>query len=179
MALINCLECSSKISDQAVSCPQCGMPHKQNKHITNLSSSIENIGTAVVSSQNYFTKSFWLSSKGRISRGQYIFGFIVIFIIFILSIIFINYLSNMMGRDCRGSYDQCMNSIIATNLVLKAPVVFIIIYSLAVLSIKRFHDFCKSGYNVFLLAIPIIGFYYLWVLLSTKGNDYKNMYDNH
>lgn len=175
MSLINCIECDNQISDKALSCPHCGIP--RSKIVTNVHNSVEFVDSSLKQSRHFFSKNFWLSSTGRISRSQYIIGMIIIFLAFLVYIIAINYLSNIMLNDCNyGYYQQCLNSALTTNIILKLPVVIIVFYIFIALSIKRFHDLCKSGYQVFLLAIPIVGFYYLWILLSEKGNNYTNMY---
>jgi len=175
MALINCSECNNQISDKALSCPHCGIP--RSKTVTNVHNSVEFVDSSLKESKQFFSKSFWISSTGRISRSQYIIGMIVIFLAFLVYVIVINYLSNIMLNDCSyGYYEQCFESALTINIVLKLPLAIFVLYILTVLSIKRFHDICKNGYQVFLLGIPIIGFYYLWILLSEKGNNYTNMY---
>lgn len=179
MSLISCIECDYKISDQALACPNCGMPNKHSKNTIKLSNSIESIQNTVISSQNFFTKSFFFSTKGRINRGQYVIGSILLFIAFITISLIFDYFTNSLLRNCFGySYYECMSSIVIIGFILKIPFFILFLYSSITLSVKRFHDFSKSGYSVFLLAIPIVGFYYLWLLLSTKSDDYKNLYDN-
>jgi uncharacterized membrane protein YhaH (DUF805 family) len=169
MALINCIECDQKISELAKSCPNCGIPISKfssfdTKNISNLSI--------------IFSRKFWVSFQGRISRPQYISGIIILFFLLISIILFINIFSEKMLSGCNYyNYYECMHSIMVTNVILKIPFIFIFLYSLASISVKRFHDFNKCGYNIFTLAIPIVGFYFLWVLVSTKGDDGFNKYD--
>lgn len=175
MTLINCIECDNQISDKALTCPHCGIP--RSKIVTNVHNSVEFVDSSLKQSRRFFSKNFWFSSTGRISRTQYIIGMIVIFLSFLFYVIAVNYLSNIMLNDCSYQYyQQCLESALTTNIVLKLPLAIFVIYIFIVLSIKRFHDICQSGYQVFLLAIPIYGFYQLWVLLSKEGNNYRNMY---
>lgn len=178
MALIDCIECNKQISDQAMSCPHCGIP--RSKIITNVNNSVEIVNKGLSKSKRMFNIGFWFSSKGRISRSQYIIGFIIISAIFLLYNILIDTISESMLNNCDYYYyNECLGKIIKFNLISKLPILIIYFYIFTILCIKRFHDICKSGYQTFLLLIPIVGFYYLWILLSEKGNDYENMYDNH
>lgn len=175
MALINCLECEKQISDQAISCPHCGIP--RSKIVSNVHNSIAIVDGGLKQSKDFLNKKFWFSSIGRISRSQYIIGFVIIFLSYIGYILFIDMLSDKMVDSCR-SY-QCFKSVMNLNIIVKLPFFILFIYIFTILTIKRFHDICKSGYQTFLLLIPIVGFYYLFILLSEKGTEHKNMYDNH
>lgn len=171
MALINCIECNNQVSDMAKSCPQCGVPIKP--------ASFESISSlSKVASSNaisMFSLKFWFSSQGRLSRSQYLTGFVVLFLIYACANLGTSYIADSIIKGCY--YRSCFESVISNMMLVKVLWAFIFLYSHAVLAIKRFHDFNKSGYQVLTLAIPIVGFYFLWVLVSTKGDDGSNKYD--
>ena len=171
MALINCIECNNQVSDMAKSCPQCGVPIKQISF-----ESISNLSKVVSSNTvSMFSLKFWFSSQGRISKSQYLTGFIVLFIIYIFANLGTSYIAESIANNCY--YVTCYQSVGSNMMLVKVLWAFIFLYSHAVLAIKRFHDFNKSGYQVLTLAIPIVGFYFLWVLVSTKSDDGLNKYD--
>ena len=68
LASIQCPECDSKISPQASSCPQCGIPLK--KLSVSHSPSMP-VGDDVKAIASIFSLAFFFSSQGRISRLQY------------------------------------------------------------------------------------------------------------
>lgn len=175
MTLINCIECDNQISDKALTCPHCGIP--RSKIVTNVHNSVEFVDSGLKQSRRLFSTKFWFSTIGRISRSQYIIGIILLLSVFFSYNFLIDSFSDYILRNCDFyDYQRCLKKVIDINIILKLPIVFIVFYIFIALSIKRFHDLCKNGYQVLFLAIPIVGFYYLWILLSEKGSNHTNMY---
>ena len=98
--------------------------------------------------------------KGRISRQEMFYT-----IIFCIGILFF-------------TISYC-NSKIMTNFDFVVYIVVIIVSSIfvAIMSIKRLHDLGKSGLEMFWHFLPLLGSFYLFVLLLfEKGNLEKNKY---
>ncbi|MEJ8641492.1 DUF805 domain-containing protein [Streptomyces sp. MS1.HAVA.3] len=43
-------------------------------------------------------------------------------------------------------------------------------------TVRRLHDTGKSGWWIFIGAVPLVGFIWMIVLLATEGNDQPNAY---
>ena len=177
MALIDCVECNNKVSEMAKSCPSCGIPIKKSSFES--ASDLSHLSTI-------FKTDFWWSAEGRISRSQYIIGSIILFFIFGSIVFIIDFLSEKLISSSCGeygyySYDinkECTKTIIGFNFFIKIILFFTFFYNILVLNVKRFKDFGKSNSYIFGLALPIVGFYFLWLLLSRKSDDGKNIYGN-
>lgn len=52
---------------------------------------------------------------------------------------------------------------------------FIFLPSLAI-TVRRLHDTDKSGWNILVSIVPVIGTFYLFFLLATKGDEEDNSY---
>jgi len=100
--------------------------------------------------------------SGRASRKEY-WMFVLFNIIFLIVAVI---LDNVFGTAIEG---------IGYGL-------FYILYSLAILvpalavMVRRLHDIGKSGWFVFISLIPIIGPFWLLILLVTDSNPEENQY---
>lgn len=160
MALINCAECDAKISDQARVCPQCGMP-QQNKPLANLISSTVNEDMYVNAILEIFSKEFFFSADGRVSRLQYAasLGFILISSLIIQSILF-----------------SIFDDVEVLAFILSLPIGIAAFISFINITIKRLHDLNQSGFLILTMLIPFIGFLpFLWVLFS-KADEGSNQF---
>ena len=160
LASIQCPECDSKISPQASSCPQCGIPLK--KLSVSHSPSMP-VGDDVKAIASIFSLAFFFSSQGRISRLQYALA--------IGCLIAVAILENLLLLQMLDS-----NAVFAIILnVLFAIPLFI---SFILVAIKRCHDINWSGWNSIGLFIPYLGFLMLAFLLFIKGDEENNQYGN-
>lgn len=177
MALIDCVECNNKVSEMAKSCPSCGIPIKKSSFES--ASDLSHLSTI-------FKTDFWWSAEGRISRSQYIIGSIILFFIFGSIVFIIDFLSEKLISSSCGEYGYYSYDIIEEskkkyyfNEKIESNNRFSTFFiNILVLNVKRFKDFGKSGSYIFGLALPIVGFYFLWLLLSRKSDDGKNIYGN-
>ena len=189
MPLINCLECNAIISDQAPSCPHCGIPQGKNlasiqcpecdTQISPQASSCPQCGIPLkklsapkipsipTSEDSYgkviaslFSLSFFFSSQGRISRLQYA---LAIGCLIAIGIIF-NVL--LLGSN--------MAIAIMLSIIISIPALI----SFIIVSIKRCHDINWSGWYSIGLFIPYLGFLMLAFLLFIKGDEENNQYGN-
>lgn len=177
MALIDCMECQHKVSDQAYSCPKCGFPLKPQPQTTTLTLNKLNTPELKVY-KSIFNTSFWWSTKGRITRGQFALGFIILILIFGTSVYLIDLVSEFFSNKCYSSYYywECVSKVVNTNLLFKIPLLLTFGYILIALAVKRFHDFGKTGAYFLGLMLPIIGFYFLWILLASPSDEGKNIF---
>ena len=101
-----------------------------------------------------------LSGRGRMNRGEFWYAtLLVLSVIIVLSI----GLSTVFGEALPG--------------FLSIPLYAFLYWSLAALSIKRYHDLGRSGWWLLLLAIPLIGpAWVLWTLLFRQGRPSENRF---
>lgn len=175
MALIDCVECEHRISDQAFSCPQCGFPMKQQAPLLKLNHIQK---TDVKIYKDIFKASFWWSSEGRITRSQFLIGFILLMMILGASVFVIDYISEIFSEKCYRSYYywECVAKVVKVNLFFKIPLLLCFAYIFIAICVKRFHDFGKTGAYFLGLFLPIIGFYFLWILLFTQSDENENIF---
>lgn len=171
MALVNCLECNAIISNQANSCPQCGIPI--NNHLSNTNQ----FGTIVSS---IIKSSFFFSSEGRISRLQYAIALILIVITSVIFSVSQAAIVHGIEKNFNCSYDYnsgvCDSLIYIFLFITTIPFVILIITGLVNTSIKRLHDMGKNGYYVLTLFIPIIGIFTTIWIIFTEGENQSNQY---
>lgn len=76
MALINCPECSHKISDQSISCPKCGLMNNKNDSLVKESQVIQ--------------------TQEKMSILDYIYKLVLIMVLFVVTLIVISFLFFLM-----------------------------------------------------------------------------------
>lgn len=106
-------------------------------------------------------KDLFFSFQGRIRRGKYWFGTLMLFVALLVVVMVLG----LLGLD-----EGALGAII---LVLYIPV----IWASFALQVKRWHDRNKSGWWVLISFIPVIG--PLWALVENgflAGDDHANNY---
>jgi FAD/FMN-containing dehydrogenase/uncharacterized membrane protein YhaH (DUF805 family)/SAM-dependent methyltransferase len=100
------------------------------------------------------------SLRGRVSRGDFWYAALLVLSMFVVLSIG---LSAAFGGALPG--------------VLSVLLYMLLYWSLAALSIKRYHDLGRSGWWLLLLAIPLVGpAWVLWTLLFRKGKPSENRF---
>lgn len=118
--------------------------------------------------QRFFNQlSFYglfLSMVGRITRGQYWFGLLIILIIAAIS----------FGIMTIGLYSKAYVSLEYFHNIVFAAVLFCA-YSTIALKVKRLHDIGMSAYHILLIFLPGIGLLILTAICGLgageKGNN--------
>jgi len=100
------------------------------------------------------------SFRGRVNRGDFWYATLLVLSVFIVLSIG---LSAAFGGAIPG--------------VLSVALYVLLYWSLAALSLKRYHDLGRSGWWLLLLAIPLIGpAWVLWTLFFRKGQPFENRF---
>ena len=107
-----------------------------------------------------FTKIFTL--KGRSSRKEYIYKFIISFIFFILAVY---------------TKDKCLEATIINIVYLGILIILIdiLIIQYFPLAIRRLHDLNASGWYILLMFVPFGQLLILWLMFK-KGTTGPNKY---
>lgn len=118
-------------------------------------------------------KNNYSKFSGRARRKEY-WMFILFSIAFSISL---TILDDILGLNYNESYTSTSGfSFYASGGILSSIFsLAILIPSLAV-SVRRLHDINKSGWNLLLVFIPLIGFIWLIILFATEGDKGSNQY---
>jgi uncharacterized membrane protein YhaH (DUF805 family) len=135
-------------------------PYQQENLISSDNNELDTDHTQSVSqSQNADSQNMnenFLSFGGRLRRFDYSLRFLVLLIIF-------GFVFAILADERGGE---------VWTLILLLIIQCIILIE----SSKRFHDFGRSGYNTFLLLIPIVSIYFYGLLFFKDGNVGSNEY---
>lgn len=164
MALVNCNECDSQISDQAKSCPKCGITLKQDDIYLQ---SVNKLNFDFLSMDNLkeiFKLSFYFSSKGKTNRSQYFFSIIIFSIVIGIIMSIIDYklssISDVLDGYAR-TYSSISSIIFQRKLFIfiNISVKIYIIYFMSISAIKRCRDMGESQYYWLKSFIPFYNIY--------------------
>ena len=147
--------CRTLNPDVAVSCKSCGSPLSGGKSEGEMT-----FGKAI---STCFRK--YANFKGRANRAEYWFFYLFSWII---SFPF----STMMNIGEKIQDEKIYGIAVMVLLVLG---LIILLPSFAVFT-RRMHDIGKSGWNILLLLIPIVGMIVILVFLCRKGDSNNNEY---
>ncbi len=149
-----CPNCGSRINERARFCINCGYP------IATVSeTSVDNAVTAAGT-----VKSGEAGSR-RMDNIRY-----RMYVKFIIALgVAMKLLLRFIGHNYT-SFLTVFMTLICVAVIIGA------IFSFYYISVKRFHDLNKSGWNVLLLLIPIYGLYIWFILMRKDGNIGPNNY---
>jgi uncharacterized membrane protein YhaH (DUF805 family) len=104
------------------------------------------------------------TTRGRLSRRQYVIATLVILLITYAFAFAIGFASGVSGGD-------------AQNAGMWGMIVGLVGCALqALLAVRRFHDLGKPGWHFWLLLIPFYNIYLSLMLCFTKGSSSPNEY---
>ena len=119
-------------------------------------------------------------ADGRCGRATYIaWNFLITLIMFVcFAIVITIYWSSIsvlftMNEATPETADQIINAIAPIN-AFGSLINFIFMYFMFVFSIKRLHDFNKSGWFSLFNLIPIVNLFFIVLLSITIGDEGKN-----
>jgi len=108
-----------------------------------------------------FFKKYW-NFSGRANRAEYIYAYLFIFVASIL-----------MGV----SFGLLGQSIPRIHLLV-IPLYLLLVIPLLSLSVRRFHDFNRSGWWLLASFVPVLGWLVIPVLCLVKGVDKNNRFSD-
>ena len=124
-------------------------------------------------------KKYWkgyVDFKGRTTRKDFWLAILAIFLVsFVLGIV--------IGLVFPGSVQTVTTEFGVSTKITGIPGVFVSIFSLAhflpsiAMEIRRMHDINKSGWWLFIVCIPVIGWIWLLVLYCTASVNEGNKYN--
>jgi uncharacterized membrane protein YhaH (DUF805 family) len=158
-----CPYCAEEIQEDAKKCKHCG----------------EMLSPGMAKPQARGLGSFLFSPKGRINRGQFWLGSLIVFVVLIVVSIGVSLVDTFLSTIIENDSGYLL-------LGFPLPVLVILLVGLIatwitlVISIKRWHDRDKSGWSVLIGLIPIIGGLWVWIecgfLPGTEGpNKYGDV----
>lgn len=156
-----CPNCGSKIVKGAEYCMNCGTK------IYNQSVSVQKDNTSDIISElsmdNKTASETSYFNKSRFSRGDYRK--------YMATVLFLGVSLKKITKLFHHNYPS-----LAVIIIAIAVVAFL--FTFYFISVKRFHDLNKSGWNIFALLIPFYGMYIFHLLLNEKGTVGINNYGN-
>lgn len=196
--LVFCQNCGKKFSSRAHQCPHCGWKQQESCRVcferipydskvcpicgdpapfTNYQTKEINSGNAQLSKSNSCNSTtpsrdaslLWVlfSLDGRIDRGQYWLGLMATVLLFLLSSLF---LSDLIATKARDIED------IETRVGIVLGIIIFLFYTWTwfAVSVKRFHDFNRTGFWSFILLLPFIGIISQIIIGCIAGDDKPN-----
>lgn len=115
---------------------------------------------------------------GRLTRTQYILGFIVNFIIQIIGIVFLISFKGAIAFNSDLLFSIAANLPFLIITTLAFILTTISLYTMWGLIVRRLHDLGYSGWMVLIGVIPYINFILLILVLFTPGQNNENKYGN-
>lgn len=102
--------------------------------------------------------------QGRASRREACYGFLVLFVVINLVEAGILAYFTLVNND----FYSFLAAFIAVNLVMSIPGITLIV--------RRLHDSNRSGFNYFIVFVPFLNIYLLYLIFLEPGTEGPNKY---
>lgn len=117
--------------------------------------------------QNLYKPSSLFSIEGRVSRTQYLIGSIICSISTVVGLLLAGLLTLAIPPE---------SLLILLPISILSTTLIVCTCSSIVLTVRRMHDFNRSGWWVIGILVPVIGVFFLWKLVLAPGTQKPNQY---